>query len=103
MPTHTDGPRTGAGSPRLTAIQDLVTEIAQSAAITDGDFSALGMLISDASLAADSPALEGALDCLQGLYRRYTDDGTDAELRGRVLGLIDVTHWSLRRLPATLQ
>ncbi len=30
-------------------------------------------------------------------------DDDQVEQRGRLLGLIDVTHWALRRLPSTLQ
>ncbi|MFG2712302.1 ROK family protein [Streptomyces goshikiensis] len=66
-------------------------------------FQALGMLISDASLAADESALEAAQDGLQWLHARSSAVQKDLEQRGRLLGLIDVTHWALQRLPSGLQ
>ncbi|WP_405624996.1 ROK family protein [Streptomyces sp. NBC_01396] len=66
-------------------------------------FQAVGMLISDASLSADEPALEAAQDGLQWLHARSSAMQKDLEQRGRLLGLIDVTHWALRRLPSGLQ
>src|SRR6185295_6303990 len=73
----------------------------------EGHFNALGMLVTDASLAADGPALEAAQDGLQWLFRRYagleSPPSDEIEHRGRLLGLIDATHWALRRLPSVLQ
>src|SRR5690606_17516445 len=76
--------------------------------ISDGQFSALGMLITDASLCADEPALVEVQDGLQWLHRTHfldtaSLDGDQREQRGRVLGLIDAVHWALRRLPSNLQ
>jgi hypothetical protein len=76
--------------------------------VGDGHFSALGMLITDASLSADEPALVEVQDGLQWLFRtHYLDvpalDGDQREQRGRILGLIDTVQWALRRLPSGLQ
>ena len=85
----------------------LVAEMDRVAALSEGHFNALGMLVTDASLAADARALEAAQDGLQWLYRRYADMDAlgrdEVEHRGRLLGHIDTTHWALRRLPAALQ
>ncbi|MBO4258374.1 hypothetical protein [Streptomyces griseorubiginosus] len=91
---------------RATEVQNLIDEMRVEQWIPEGCFSSLGMLITDASLAADEPALRTAHDGLRRLYGRQVRDGDDhkgAEQRGRVLGLIDVTYWSLRRLPSGLQ
>jgi hypothetical protein len=65
------------------------------------------MLITDASLSADEPALTECQDGLQWLHRHYLDvaalDAPQREQRGRILGLIDVVHWALKRLPSGLQ
>ncbi|MFI0449597.1 hypothetical protein [Actinomadura sp. 6N118] len=86
----------------------ILDSMEQSKAITDGHFSALGMLITDASLCADEAALVEVKDGLQWLHRsHYLDvpafDGERREQRGRILGLIDCVHWALRRLPSGLQ
>ncbi|NNN30484.1 ROK family protein [Streptomyces sp. S3(2020)] len=90
---------------RLTEVQSMVDAMKSEKEIPEGRFTALGMLITDASLAADESALEAAHNGLRWLYGRYVRDGADirAEQRGRLLGLIDVTYWSLRRLPSGLQ
>ncbi|MFP3964521.1 hypothetical protein SMC26_19570, partial [Actinomadura fulvescens] len=86
----------------------ILDSIEQAKTITDGHFSALGMLITDASLSADEAALVEVKDGLQWLHRsHYLDvpafDGERREQRGRILGLIDCAHWALRRLPSGLQ
>ncbi|MER5258832.1 ROK family transcriptional regulator [Streptomyces sp. NPDC002855] len=83
-------------------------EMKSSEEISDGLFSSLGMMVTDASLAGDEEALEAAHEGLRRQYgrqRRLRDGQGDAaaELRGRLLGLIDVTYWALRRLPSALQ
>lgn len=92
---------------RRTEVRRLIDEMEHAKVITDGHFSALGMLITDASLSADEPALVECQDGLQWLHRHYLDvdalDGPQREQRGRILGLIDVVHWALRRLPSGLQ
>jgi predicted NBD/HSP70 family sugar kinase len=103
----------GAGDPvatrdgRHAEMVRLMAEMDRVAALSEGHFNALGMLVTDASLAADGRALEAAQDGLQWLYRRYADldvlDRDDIEHRGRLLGHIDTTHWALRRLPSALQ
>jgi predicted NBD/HSP70 family sugar kinase len=96
-----------AGRDRHAQIRRLIDEMESVRIIAEGQFSALGMLLTDASLASDKLALEAAQDGLQWLYSRQealTDpDDDQVEQRGRLLGLIDVTHWALRRLPSALQ
>ncbi|MEV6170050.1 hypothetical protein AB0L99_17700 [Streptomyces sp. NPDC051954] len=94
---------------RTTEIRSLLDEMRVDYGMTEGCFSSLGMLITDASLAADEPALRAAHDGLRVLYGQFGGDGDDgkdpktAEQCGRLLGLIDVTYWALRRLPTGLQ
>ena len=95
------------GRDRHAQMRQLIGEMESARIIDEGQFSALGMLVTDASLASDEPALEAAQDGLQWLYSRQEalsdPDDDQVEQRGRLLGLIDVTHWALRRLPSTLQ
>ncbi|MFB4307127.1 hypothetical protein [Actinomadura sp. GTD37] len=92
---------------RRTEIRRLIDAMEHAKVISDGHFSALGMLITDASLSADEPALTECQDGLQWLHRHHLDadalDGPQREQRGRILGLIDVVHWALKRLPSGLQ
>ncbi|TMR04258.1 hypothetical protein ETD83_08775 [Actinomadura soli] len=92
---------------RRTEVRRLIDAMEHAKVISDGHFSALGMLITDASLSADEPALVECQDGLQWLHRHYLDvnalDGAQREQRGRILGLIDVVHWALKRLPSGLQ
>ncbi|MFG2090516.1 MULTISPECIES: hypothetical protein [unclassified Spirillospora] len=92
---------------RRTEVRRLIDAMEHAKIISDGHFSALGMLITDASLSADEPALVECQDGLQWLHRHYLDvgalDGPQREQRGRILGLIDVVHWALKRLPSGLQ
>ena len=92
------------GRDRHAQVRRLTGEMESVRIIAEGQFSALGMFVTDASLAADRPALEAAQDGLQWIYSRQealTDpDADQIEQRGRLLGLIDVTHWALRRLPS---
>lgn len=93
---------------RATEVQSLIDEMRSSEEISDGLFSSLGMIVTDASLAGDEDALEAAHEGLRRQYgrQRQLRDGhgePSAELRGRLLGLIDVTYWALRRLPSALQ
>ncbi|WP_131741110.1 hypothetical protein [Actinomadura roseirufa] len=96
-----------SGHDRRTEVRRLLDSMEHAKVISDGHFSALGMLITDASLSADEPALVECQDGLQWLHRHYLDadalDGPQREQRGRILGLIDVVHWALRRLPSGLQ
>src|SRR2546430_10787319 len=97
-----DEPRDRSGE-----VRRLTEEMDRSAALSEGHFNALGMLLTDASLAADGAALVAAQDGLQWLFRRYSGlespRADEIEHRGRLLGLIDTTHWALRRLPSALQ
>jgi predicted NBD/HSP70 family sugar kinase len=103
----TPGPVSAPGRDRYSGVRRLIGEMEAAELIAEGQFNALGMLVTDASLAADEPALEAAHDGLQWLYRRHAapteSDAAQAEQRGRLLGMIDVTHWALRRLPSGLQ
>lgn len=98
---------TDSARDRRTEVRRLIDSMEHAKVISDGHFSALGMLITDASLSADEPALVECQDGLQWLHRHYLDvDALDApqrEQRGRILGLIDVVHWALKRLPSGLQ
>ncbi|MEU5881394.1 hypothetical protein [Spirillospora sp. NPDC047279] len=98
----------GADRSRRAEARRVLDSMEQSKSITDGHFSALGMLITDASLSADEAALVEVKDGLQWFHRtHYHDvpafDGERREQRGRILGLIDCAHWALRRLPSGLQ
>jgi predicted NBD/HSP70 family sugar kinase/CRP-like cAMP-binding protein len=96
----------GAGRDRHAQVRRLIGQMESAQLIDEGQFNALGMLVTDASLSADEPALEAAQDGLQWLYSRHEvlsePDEDHVEQRGRLLGMIDVTHWALRRLPSAL-
>ncbi|MEW2354468.1 hypothetical protein [Spirillospora sp. NPDC029432] len=95
------------GRDRRSEARRLIDAMEHAKELTEGHFSALGMLITDASLNADEPALTEVKDGLQWLHRNYLDtrslDGDQREQRGRLLGLIDCAHWALQRLPSGLQ
>jgi predicted NBD/HSP70 family sugar kinase len=95
------------GRDRHAQVRRLIDEMESAQPIAEGQFNALGMLVTDASLAADEPALEAAQEGLQLLYSQHAvlsnPDEEHVEQRGRLLGMIDVTHWALRRLPSALQ
>jgi predicted NBD/HSP70 family sugar kinase len=67
-----------------------------------GDFNALAMLIVDAVLDGDDASLRAAQDGLQRVYgeQSWLEDPSaeQMESRGRVLGMIDLVQWSLRRV-----
>jgi len=91
---------------RATEVRDLIGDMQVDYGMSDECFSSLGMLITDASLAADEPALRTAHDGLRRLYGQLVPEGDNpkvVEQRGRLLGLIDVTFWALRRLPSGLR
>ena len=56
------------GRDRHAQIGQLIGEMESVEVIDEGQFNALGMLVTDASLAADEPALQAAQDGLQWLY-----------------------------------
>ncbi|MCI3277219.1 hypothetical protein [Streptomyces cylindrosporus] len=98
--------RESAGRDRATEVRDLIDDMQLDYGMSEGSFAALGMLITDASLAADEPALRAAHDGLRRLYGQLVPDRDNpkvAEQRGRLLGQIDITFWALRRLPSGLQ
>ncbi|WP_199513315.1 ROK family transcriptional regulator [Nucisporomicrobium flavum] len=90
---------------RLATIAALRDELDAQSELTEGDFSAWGMLVTDASLSADKEALEAARDGLHWLLRRYesAETGPAAQHRGRILGLVDAAYWAIRRLPSVHQ
>ncbi|MFC7303937.1 ROK family protein [Streptomyces monticola] len=91
---------------RATEVQCLIDEIKSAEEISEGLFSSLGMMVTDASLAGDEEALEAAHEGLRRRYGSQLRDGRGelaVEQRGRLLGLIDVTYWALHRLPSALQ
>ncbi|GAA4085882.1 hypothetical protein [Actinomadura miaoliensis] len=96
-----------AGRDRRSQARHLLDAMGQAKIISEGQFSALGMIITDASLSADEATLVEVQDGLQWLHRGYLDvpnlDGDQRERRGRILGLIDCVQWALRRLPSGLQ
>src|SRR2546430_16089447 len=97
-----DEPRDRSGE-----VRRLTEEMDRSAALSEGHFNALGMLLTDASLAADGAALAAAQDGLQWLFRRYSGlespRADEIENRGRLLGLNATTPSALRRPPPALQ
>lgn len=65
----------------------------------EGNFASIGMLITDSLLARDTEALRVLHDGLRRIYGDALRRGTrQMETTGRVLGLIDVTGWALRRI-----
>jgi hypothetical protein len=64
----------------------------------EGDFSSLGMLITDSLLSHDTEALRAMHDGLRSVYGKYRERTDHRVDLGRILGLIDVTHWALRRV-----
>lgn len=93
-------PRTRHGE-----VADLITEM--RSAVTSGDpleegwFAALGMLITDSVLSHDSLAVSAAHDGLRRLYGtmiHHDYNRNRPEKVGRVLGMIDITNFALRRI-----
>jgi hypothetical protein len=66
---------------------------------TDGDFSALAGLIIDGTLAGDEDGLRHLQRWLRHELAQFSrDEGDDAEMRGRLRGLLDVSHWAIARV-----
>ncbi|WP_406346877.1 ROK family protein [Streptomyces sp. NBC_00648] len=97
------GPKRDRLSEVLTALEGMRAE--QN--IPPQQFSSMAMLVTDASLTADEPAIQAAHDGLRRLYGHHVrddrDQGERAEQRGHLLGLLDMTTWALRRLPSSLR
>ena len=93
---------------RLAELSNLTDELeASPEAVASGDFNALAMMIADAALDADEASLTAAQEGLQRLYglQSWIDQPSpeQREARGRVLGMIDLLQWTLRRVvPKTL-
>jgi DNA-binding MarR family transcriptional regulator len=103
---HEPAKRAPEGS-RLAELTRLLDELEEQPEILSGDFNALAMMIADAALDADDATLTAAQDGLQRLYglQAWIDEPSPEQLeaRGRVLGLIDLLQWTLRRVvPKTL-
>ncbi|MEV8015793.1 ROK family transcriptional regulator [Streptomyces sp. NPDC086554] len=92
---------------RLSEVQAALEEMEAERAIPPQQFSSLAMLVTDASLTADEPAIQAAHDGLRRLYGHHVradrDQAERAEQRGHLLGMLDMTTWALRRLPSALQ
>lgn len=71
-------------------------------AYTDGDFSALAMLLIDATLRGDEVGLKAVQEWLRWEYSEgllKSEDESDHMARcGRLLGLADVSHWAIERV-----
>jgi hypothetical protein len=92
---------------RLAELTGLLEELEEQPEIVAGDFNALAMMIADAILDADDATLTAAQDGLQRLYglQAWIEEPSPEQLeaRGRLLGLIDLLQWTLRRVvPKTL-
>jgi predicted NBD/HSP70 family sugar kinase len=66
---------------------------------TDGDFNALAMLVIDCAIGGDTESLTVLQDWLRDERAQAMAGATDAgsALEGRLLGLIDVSHWAIER------
>jgi len=79
-------------------VREILAEVTLIDCAYESDFSSLGMLITDSLLSRDEAALRAAHDGLRRLYGRYRDRTDHRVDTGRIIGLIDVTHWALRRM-----
>jgi DNA-binding MarR family transcriptional regulator/transcriptional regulator with XRE-family HTH domain len=66
---------------------------------TDGDFSALAMLLIDSTLSGDDDSLRAIQNWLRDEHADSSVGGEPslAEARGRISGLLDVSHWAIQR------
>ena len=85
------------------AAQAVLEEIsADGGPLTDGDFSALAMLLIDATLRGDEHSLKAVQEWLRWEYGEgvLSEEETDGHLSriGRLLGLVDVSHWAIERV-----
>jgi predicted NBD/HSP70 family sugar kinase/predicted transcriptional regulator len=92
-----------SGGSRLAEVRRLLGELEERAgAGSEGEFEAVAMLLADAALAGDEGSLVAAQQGLQRVYGRQLrverPAAEELELRGRVLALLDVLQWALRRL-----
>ena len=63
----------------------------------EGDYTSLGMLITDAILRRDRADLDVIHNGLRRLYGKFRETSARIDI-GRLLGLIDITYWALRRI-----
>jgi DNA-binding MarR family transcriptional regulator len=98
MTTETLAPDTDARAAlNSSAITPILSEISRDGGPrTDGDFSAVAMLLVDSLLTGDEESLRVLQDWLR--QERAQGAGDRAESRGRLLGLIDASHWAIERV-----
>lgn len=85
------------------AAKAVLDEIANDGgAVTEGDFSALAMLLVDATLRGDEQSLKSVQEWLRWEYGEgvlATGNLDEEAVRyGRLLGLTDVSHWAIERV-----
>lgn len=102
MPTSTlPAGSSGGANLAQSPITSVLAEIkADGGARTDGDFSALAMLLIDSVLNGDNDSLAILQTWLREERAHISDGNPDDNrdvLRGRLLGLIDASHWAIRR------
>lgn len=100
--TETLAPATEAGAAlKSSAITPVLAEISNGGGPrTDGQFSAVAMLLIDSVLTGDEEALRELQEWLRNERAQRTSDDAEQkpELRGRLLGLIDASHWAIERV-----
>jgi predicted transcriptional regulator len=92
-----------ATSPRIAELERLLVSVETRPQDTDErEFSALSMLLVDAILDWDEPALDFAIVQLQRISSILIDHGNNDQtyrVEGRLLSLIDVGQWGMERIP----
>jgi hypothetical protein len=91
-----------ATSPRLAELDEMIAALESDPGTTDArEFSAFSMLLVDAVLDWDEPALDFALVQLQRVAALLGDLDSCTEIHrieGRLLSLIDISHWGMQRI-----
>ena len=80
---------------REAEIKSSIAAMQGSGKIDEGEFATMGILITGALLSDDETSLRMAHDGLRRLSGQRRGNVIDT---GRLLGLLDITYWSLRRL-----
>jgi hypothetical protein len=93
----------GVGGPRAVAVSEFIEELLERPGrLGAGDFNALAMMVSEAASDADEESLAVAHEGLQRLYglQAWLEEPSteQVEARGRVLGLVELLQWALRRV-----
>ena len=95
--TTTEAPPDGGRCVEILRLLDeLETALVERKEFTQGQFSAIGALLTDALLDSDDESLYHCIRKLQRIYGRIIRSNSCVEERGRVLALIDVVHWARR-------